>query len=70
MSVWVLTKGVEAKEYYDSVSPTIGYLDSKFTNGFILGPVAINLPILVSVLSVVIQPKLSVLNLSVCSPFL
>ena len=54
---------MEAKEYYDSVTPTNGYLDSKYTNGYILGPVTINLPILVSVLSVLIQPMLNVLNL-------
>ena len=61
LSVWVLTKGVEAKEYYDAVSPTTGFMMNG--KGYILGPVVINLPILVSVLSVFIQEKLSVLNL-------
>ena len=62
--MWVLTKGVEAKEYYDAVSPTNGYMNSScLAGGFILGPVNINIPILVSVLSVFIQEKLSTLNL-------
>jgi len=58
LSVWVLTKGVAAQEFYEAMMPTNTYY-------FDLTPSKkdqINIPILSSVLSVLIQPKLTVLN--------
>jgi len=58
LSVWVLTKGVGAQEFYEAMMPTNTYY-------FDLTPAKkdeINIPILSSVLTVMIQPKLVVLN--------
>jgi len=58
LSVWVLTKGVGAQEFYEAMMPTNTYY-------FDLTPAKkdeIDIPILSSVLSVLVQPKLVVLN--------
>jgi len=58
LSVWVLTKGVGAQEFYEAMMPTNTFY-------FDLTPAKkdeIDIPILTSVLSVMIQPKLVVLN--------
>jgi len=56
LAIWVLTKGVSAIEFYQKINPNSIFYDSSWSD--------IRIPILDTVLELMVQPSLTVLDLS------